>query len=250
MRSVGGAAAGSSGHGWLRVAAAHFLGDLAPRSGPEGGQVAGGLDRAVRRAGDGEVSGTRPPATVGCALRPYKRLGADFDRRAAGRGIVDRVGGAGGRVEMGRGEPVDRARRVIAEQAVERAAKRAGIDRVEAALAGQQRAASHSSRRCEQGMRRRASGIAGSCAAAKAARRRSAMRAFGPRQEREAVAAHGVEQRGLDRRLVGLGVGRGGQADRAEPAALGRADRGGGGVEADLACSARSRSPNRASTSA
>ena len=48
------------------------------------------------------------------------------------------------------------------------------------------------------------------------------------------MAADGVEQPGLDRRLVGPGIGRRRQPDRAEPAALGRADRGGRGIEADL----------------
>ena len=72
-------------------------------------------------------------------LEPVQRLGADFDRGTARRRIIDRVGGAGGRVRVSRGQPIDRPARIIAEQAIERIAERAGVNRVEPPFSGEQR---------------------------------------------------------------------------------------------------------------
>ena len=49
-----------------------------------------------------------------------KRLGADLDGRPSRRGIVDRVAAAGRTGELGRGQAVDRADRLIAEKGLER----------------------------------------------------------------------------------------------------------------------------------
>jgi hypothetical protein len=57
----------------------------------------------------------------------------------------------------------------------------------------------------------------------------------GPGKELEAVAANCLDQPGGDGRCVGLGIGRGGQLDAAEAAALGRRDAVGRRVEARLA---------------
>jgi hypothetical protein len=137
---------------------------------PRSGQVLGGLDRAVRRAGDRQRQRHAPAGDHRMRLEAVQRLGADLDRGAAGRGIIDRVRRSGGGGEVGRGEPVDRARRLIAEQAVERAERGRRAGRAAAC----RRARGRAIRRAWRAARRRRAGDRGSCAAAKAARWRSA----------------------------------------------------------------------------
>src|SRR5512147_949697 len=122
-------------------------------------------------------------------------------------------------------ELVDRLSRAIAEQAIESGHERSRSDRVEAALAvdkwgqpfigaGEQRGVREVWDRLivhggEGGTLPQSNGT------------------LAPRQNGEPVAANSLDKSGLDRGLVGPGIGYGRQADRAQPAALGRAGRGG-----------------------
>ena len=125
---------------------------------------------------------------------------------------------------MGRREPVYGTAGLIAEQALHRVAKSGLVDRIKPSLVRE--------KRCQpliQAANQRRIGKVGDLAIVPCGERRPLAqcgRAFAPGQDRKAVAADGIEQPRLDRPLVGLGVGGGGQADRAKTAPFGSADRG------------------------
>src|SRR5215217_3854518 len=127
-------------------------------------------------------------------------------------------------MEMRRRHSVDRPSRLIAEQPVERLAERGRSDRIEPALRKEKRRQPlvESPEQCHIAEVRDGWLVFGSEGRALTKGRRALV----PRQDAEAMAADGLDQPGLDRGLVGPGIGRGGKANCPELAALCCADRG------------------------
>ena len=91
--------------------------------------------------------------------------------------------------------------------------------------------ASHSSTRSIERCRRRAAGSPHRSGARRRRDARSCERALIPRQQGEPMLANAVEQRLLDRCLVGRGIGPAREPDRAEAPAARRSDRSGRRIE-------------------